>query len=283
MRKKKKTNQYVFIVIIAASFLIALPFAIKALIGDGASNGGDESGYPSQSTEGTPVSSEQSGDPDEQPADSSSSQKPPAPSSVAPPVSYNPPENADYSCFDDALFIGDSRTVGIDYWGKASNADFFADVGLNVYNYGGKSLEIKSLGGKYTLDSLMNAKQYGKVFIMSGVNEVGYPNKTATINNYANLVEKVKQKQPNAKIYVMANLHVSAAKSQSSSTINNKNLNELNAKIAALADNQRVFYLDVNPIYDDANGNLDAMYTSDGVHVYAKYYPRWTAWISENI
>ena len=75
----------------------------------------------------------------------------------------------------------------------------------------------------------------------------------------------------------MANLHVSAAKSQSSSTINNKNLNELNAKIAALADNQRVFYLDVNPIYDDANGNLDAKYTSDGVHVYAKYYPRWTA------
>jgi hypothetical protein len=38
---------------------------------------------------------------------------------------------ADY--FDDALFIGDSRTVGISEYGGLDNADFFADIGMSVY------------------------------------------------------------------------------------------------------------------------------------------------------
>ena len=37
---------------------------------------------------------------------------------------------SDYSYFNDALFIGDSRTVGLRDYGSLGNSDFFCDVGL---------------------------------------------------------------------------------------------------------------------------------------------------------
>ncbi len=38
---------------------------------------------------------------------------------------------SDYSYFDDALFIGDSRTVGIMEYGEFKNSDFFCSEGLH--------------------------------------------------------------------------------------------------------------------------------------------------------
>ena len=40
---------------------------------------------------------------------------------------------SDSSYFDDALFIGDSRTVGLCEYGTLKNADYFASTGMSVY------------------------------------------------------------------------------------------------------------------------------------------------------
>ena len=50
----------------------------------------------------------------------------------------------------------------------------------------------------------------------------------------------------------------------------------------ALADGERVFYLDANPIFCDANGYLRKELSGDGVHLYAKHYADWTSWLLEN-
>ena len=50
--------------------------------------------------------------------------------------------------------------------------------------------------------------------------------------------------------------------------------------IAAYADGSRIKYLDVNPLFDDGQGNLGTEYTSDGTHVLAKYYRTWAQWIA---
>lgn len=42
-------------------------------------------------------------------------------------------QTVDDSYFDDALFIGDSRTEGLALYGSLTNADYFSSVGLTIF------------------------------------------------------------------------------------------------------------------------------------------------------
>ena len=183
---------------------------------------------------------------------------------------------SDPSYFDDALFIGDSRTVGIYEYGTLKNADYFCSVGLASYKIANEYDE----NGLTIYDKLSNNK-YGKIYIMLGINEVGN-DFTYTVNSYLNLISTIKQYQPDALIYIMANLHVSAERELQGDSVTNENINALNQAQSEFADNQSIFYIDVNPIFDDTDGNLMYECSNDGVHVLAKYYQTWCEWLCKN-
>lgn len=193
--------------------------------------------------------------------------KAPKPSKDLTPVSLN-----------DTLFVGDSRTVGIREYSGLKGADFFCSVGMNVFDVTGESLSVDGVG-KVTLSQLLSKKQYSKVYIMLGINEVGYPH-SSVVDKYSKVLDLIKEKQPNASIIIEANLHVSKSRSDSDKVVNNASINDLNTKLSALADGSKVFYIDANTIFDDASGSLSSDMTSDGTHLYAKYYPTWVEWIS---
>lgn len=193
--------------------------------------------------------------------------KAPKPSKDLTPVSLN-----------DTLFVGDSRTVGIREYSGLKGADFFCSVGMNVFDVTGESLSVDGVGN-VTLSQLLSKKQYSKVFIMLGINEVGYPH-SSVVDKYSKVLDLIKEKQPNASIIIEANLHVSKSRSDSDKVVNNASINDLNTKLSALADGRKVFYIDANTIFDDASGSLSSDMTSDGTHLYAKYYPTWVEWIS---
>lgn len=178
--------------------------------------------------------------------------------------------SADPSYFDDALFIGDSRTVGIKENGNLSNADFFCDIGLSAYQ-----IDEANINGM-SFEQAIDAKQYGKVYVMLGINEVGNDFEF-TVTKFRAVIEKIKVHQPNAIIYIEANLHVSAF--AETNVINNAAINYLNSRYAELADNKKVFYIDVNTLYDDEYGYFNSAYTDDGVHPYAEYYKQWCEWL----
>lgn len=182
--------------------------------------------------------------------------------------------------FTDALFIGDSRTVGIAEYGTIKNATYFSNTGMSVYNIWSQKIDISSIG-KVSLEELLDKKNFGKVYIMLGINEIGY-NMSQTAKKYQELVKYVNTKQPKAIIYLQANLHVTKEKSDSDKSINNTRINKLNSAISKMSNNKNIFYLDVNSIFDDSSGNLRADYTSDKVHIYGKYYKQWTEWIRKN-
>lgn len=182
--------------------------------------------------------------------------------------------------FDDALFIGDSRTVGISEYGDLNNATFFANTGMSVYNVFEKNVSVPRVG-KLKLEQLLTYKKFGKIYIMLGINELGY-NQEKTLKKYKDLLKFIQEKQSNAIIYIEANLHVAAERSNKDKTINNININKINNEISQLADNEKIFFIDVNEKFDDENGNLSSNYTQDNVHIYAKYYKEWSDWLSQN-
>ena len=183
----------------------------------------------------------------------------------------------DDSYFSDALFIGDSRTVGIHEYGKLTTPDYFCSNGLSSYTILKENINVKGFG-KTTLGNLLSKKTYGKIYIMIGVNELGnVMDELATKMN--DLITAVRKAQPNAIIYLQGNLHVTAARANTDKYINNVRMNELNSIIASHADNKKTFYIDPNILFDDENGNLRQDYSADNSHIYAKYYVIWTDWL----
>ena len=177
----------------------------------------------------------------------------------------------------DALFIGDSRTVGLMEYSGMDGADYFCTVGMSVYNIHKKPVSVPNVG-KVTLTELLNGKKYGKIYVMLGVNEVGYKF-SSTAEKYSELIEFIKDKQPNAVIFIQANLHVSKSRSDSDKVVNNIAINGLNTELSKLADGKSKFYIDANILFDDGAGGLSADKSEDGTHLYAKYYKEWGEWI----
>ncbi len=187
------------------------------------------------------------------------------------------PHPVEESYFDDALFIGDSRTEGMAIYGRLGKADYFASSGMTVFNVLTK--ETQDINFSTTdLPSLLDSKQYGKIYIMLGINELGYAMESI-MQKYENILKDIVSAQPNAKIILCANIYVTKEKSAAVSWLSWENINRLNNNIAALADNKTIFYLDANELFCDDSGYMDPAKTGDGVHPYATGYQEWAGWL----
>ena len=180
----------------------------------------------------------------------------------------------DESYFDDAVFIGDSRTVGLRDYGGLEHADFYATLGLNVFDmWTEKYCEVN--GVKTTLEEALKAKEYKKVYFQIGINEMGRGTIDTFMQEYEQAVKKLKELQPEAVIYVQGIMGVAKKKSDSDSIFNNEGIRLRNERIAQLADNRTVFYIDVNEVVCDEEGNLKKELTFDDLHLYGSKYNIW--------
>lgn len=178
-------------------------------------------------------------------------------------------ENESY--FNDAVFLGDSRTLGISDYAGLDGADFFCDNGMTIFKLlEDKGVTYQKTGKKMDLKEVLQEKSYGKVYIMLGMNELGYGNTAMYMKQYLKVVSQIREWQPDAVIYIMANLHVSREKNNMETEFNNININDKNVASARLANGRDIFYLDCNPLFTDEEGYLQEELTFDGVHLYAQ-------------
>lgn len=187
------------------------------------------------------------------------------------------PGQVEESYFDDALFIGDSRTQGLkEYGGFSEKVTFYSKTSLTVYDLFEKNKAfIKEEEKTLTLEQALTAHQFQKIYLMIGINELGTGTPKTFLASYADAVNKIRELQPEAIIYIQGIMRVGSEKNASDPIFNNENINVRNAEIATLADNQTVFYLDVNEVVCDENGNLYDSWTFDQIHLKAKYYQVW--------
>lgn len=184
-------------------------------------------------------------------------------------------ETVKKSYFKDALFIGDSRTVGLMEYSGLSEPTFYANVGLNIFEIFDK--EIAEVNGKKTtLDKALEKQKFSKIYIMLGINELGTGTSETFAKEYEAVIEKIQKLQPDAIIFIEAIMNVSKKKSDGDPIYNNHNIKERNEAIAPLADNKKVFYIDVNEVFIDKSGGIPENYTFDGIHLKAAYYKMWT-------
>lgn len=177
----------------------------------------------------------------------------------------------------DLLFIGDSRTVGLMEYAQIDKADFFCSTGITVFDILKKTVSVPGTG-KVTLEELLFNKKYSTICIMLGVNEMGYKFESI-VSEYTKLIDFIREREPESKIVISANLHVTKKRSDNDDIYNNKSIDRLNSALSELADSLGIYYINVNPLFDDADGALSADKSSDGTHLYAKYYAEWGRWV----
>lgn len=186
--------------------------------------------------------------------------------------------------FADAVFIGDSRTVGMFEYGDLEEiSTFYASTGLTIFKM--FTSEIVSVPGqkkKITIEEALQNNSFAKIYLMIGINEMGTGNVDKFIEKYEEALAHLRELQPDAIIYIQAIMKVTTERSAKGDYINNEGIIERNERIEQLADNEHIFYLDVNPLICDENGGMEPSYTFDGVHLKAKYIETWKQFLKEH-
>lgn len=180
--------------------------------------------------------------------------------------------------FDDACFIGDSRTQGLKLYSAPKNATFYAEKGMTVAGFfNKKAFNNKTMTAEQALKK--NKNKFGKVYIMLGLNELAWPSVDTFIQRYGDVVDSVKSSQPGAKVFVQSILPVSAKKSASHQSFNNPRIKKYNELTYQMCRKKKVIYLNVAEAVQDKDGNLPAEATTDGIHMNKEYCDKWMYYI----
>lgn len=174
------------------------------------------------------------------------------------------------SYFDDAVFIGNSRSEGFKLYAGVNNASYLVYKGLSVRTILTKEI-IEIDGQKLTAMQALEKKKYGKVYIMLGINELGWPYENVFIEEYGAIIDKIKNLQPNAIIYVQSIFPVSAARDAKGDSVNNKRILTYNELIKKMVREKSVYYLNVAEALQNEAGVLPPEASNDGVHLKAAY------------
>lgn len=194
------------------------------------------------------------------------------------PPAVKPSDSDNY--FKDALFIGDSRMRGFMLY-SGVEATGYTESGLDVNTVLTKPF-IRYNGNHLTLQQALEISQFGKIYIKLGMNELGWVYTDKFISQYAAVIDKLKELQPNAVIYVEAILPVTASRDSKGTYINNKHIAEYNALISKMATEKGVNFIDASSAVSDENGFLYEEATTDGVHLNKKYCQLWYQYLLDH-
>ncbi|AUT03055.1 G-D-S-L family lipolytic protein [Nostoc sp. CENA543] len=108
------------------------------------------------------------------------------------------------------------------------------------------------------------------IYIMAGINDLrkGVSDETI-LQNHRRMMRSLRQNHPKAQIFVQSILPTNV------STISNSRIRQLNVKIAQIAKQEGVNYLNIHNWFTDADGNLRLDLTTDGIHLSPDGYDVW--------
>lgn len=153
------------------------------------------------------------------------------------------------------------------------------DIPLTIYNRG--------IGG-YTTEELLAAMgpciydlKPAYLFLNIGTNDLNGPDydKEKTFARYHQILTGIRENLPEVKLYLLAYYPVNPVVGNQNFYMaeifkyrTNDRINEANEEVKKLAAEFGAAYLDLNDGLKDADGNLRAEYTIEGMHFYADGY-----------
>ena len=190
-------------------------------------------------------------------------------------------EPVDNDYFADAAFVGDSRTDGFMIYSGVGCGDKYVSNGLSIFQLSEK--KALTIGDrKYTLLEALARKQYKKVYLSLGVNELGVYNDQGFYDSYCAAIDAIRAIQPDAVIYIQGLIPLNEgviAQTTKRTYLTNKHLRVYNDLMQRAAAEKQVVYLDLYSEFVDENNELPAGASRDGVHLLRDGYQKWLAYL----
>lgn len=170
---------------------------------------------------------------------------------------------------DAIIFLGDSLTNQCDWSEILSNSQ--------VINRG--------ISGDTTQGMLrrldVSKQNPSKVFMMIGINDIATKvSKDKIIENYAHIIDKIQRESPNTVIYVQSLLPVNEDIYVYHNKISNIDIITVNNEIHRISREHNIKFIDLYPLFLQGN-QMNAKYTTDGIHLNGNGYKVWTDAIKE--
>lgn len=189
---------------------------------------------------------------------------------------------ADDSFFDNAVFLGDSRTEGLELFGGLKHGTFHWARGMNVFRADSEDYKVFEVDGEdRTLVGTLSGRSYDAVYIMIGVNELGFA-PSEYEKGLSELIDKVLAAQPEAVVYLQIMPPVNDSlcrRSKLADYITNANLAKFNEAIVRVAAEKKVVLLNTAEVYTGEDGQLPAELASDGCHFAYGAYKLWADYL----
>ncbi len=185
-------------------------------------------------------------------------------------------ERVEDSYFDDAVFIGDSVSVMLQYYTMAMRADDpdflgkaqFLTAGSFGYRHAVSAVSDSSIhptynGQEMLLEDAIAQMGAKKIYIMLGMNDISNGNYTRTLENVTTLVSRILEQSPDAKFYFQS--VTPRMENSETSYLNNDIISTFNTKLAAYCEENHYYFVNVYEGVCDENGDLPAAYCGDPV------------------
>ncbi len=170
-------------------------------------------------------------------------------------------EKVDDSYFDDAVFVGDSLTMGIKYF-SGFNSEFLCMAGMST-----RSLDKDKLDNEKTVyETISSMEHIGKIYIMLGTNEAIYEKPDEFIERYSAFIDYVRIYFPNAVVYIESIMPMSQNR-ELTADLKNHMISDHNKYLKDLAKKKQCYYVDLNSYFAGEDGYLPANAGSDGIHL----------------
>lgn len=194
--------------------------------------------------------------------------QPPEPTEPEPLPSPLPETEAvEDTYFDGAVFLGDSRTEGLFLYSGLKTGHFYTAVGATVESvFSKKNFETEG-GEKVPLLDAVAEQDCDKVYIMLGINELGWSKTKTYHDQYAKLIDRVREDHPEAKIVLQSIPPVSANQEAKKTYVNNERIAAYNQVIKTLAEEKACYFLDVAACLTGGDGLLPKDLNFDGIHL----------------
>ncbi len=181
------------------------------------------------------------------------------------------------SYFDNAVFIGDSLTDGFRMYAGLPQATFLCGTSMTI-----DGLNNREWQNGLTMMGRIKQGGFKKIYIMLGINEsIVVEYKDQFVQKYGNLIDTIKEYNPDAVIYIQSIMPVSAEMDRKG-RITNTAINAFNEGLYQLANDKHVFYLDINKSFKDEAGQLPEGASRDGVHFHKEYYVKWLEYLKSH-
>ena len=176
-------------------------------------------------------------------------------------------ERVDDSFFSDAAFFGNSLMEGLGGYGGLESGSFFAHAKTALYNMDTEKNALLDDGGEGTLYEAMTQRQYGKVYVLLGVNEIGW-DAAFFADRFGSFLERLQRDEPEAEIYIMSLSPVTSEVSETHEYFNMDRVRAYNEALLALAEEKSCWYLDLCQALAGEDGYLPPECAADdGIHL----------------